>query len=345
MEDPCFSNNCLIVLPAYPATRNGVQDFAGLLASALSLQIGINFHFLPLFSVSEKIIFKRIAPFSLIHLHYVGYGYSRNGIPRNLLVALEKWKLKEKNKLLITFHELFAESHFPWKKSFYLQHYQKILFRRLSKIADFSVSSCQAFGLHFPGPVFILPVFSNIPVPENIFPFEMRSDNAVIWGNLEAKQSAYSHLHNYYPAISKNWRWTKIIDIGIENANPRSLPIPVIHVGFLKAEEISCLLSSCKYAVFTAYSPDYFSKSGIFAAFASHGLAVLTAPIKDADKSPSDGLLESVHFQSMHQKYNQAPSILAANLTNWYKEHRLENHVKKIYLPIIRNIVSNYFRH
>jgi hypothetical protein len=336
-------DNCLVISPAFPTSMNGVQDFASLLASALSLKTSVKFHFLSLPSLSENAISSLVKPYAFIHLHYVGYGYSKYGTPVNLVCALEKWKQNCRNQLLITFHELFAESLIPWKKSFYLQKYQKLLFYKLSKIADFAVVSCHAFEPHFPSPVSKFPVFSNIPVPPFLFPFEMRNDYAVIWGNLEAKRSAYSFLGKYNQTVSKNWKWTKIMDIGVLDPVPPSLPVPIIHLGFLKANEISCLLSSCKYAVLTTYSPDYFSKSGIFAAYASHGLAVLSAPLKQDYFASLDGLSESIHFQKINKEVYQFPSFLASKLNTWYGEHDLEKHVKLIYLPIIRKIVQNYF--
>lgn len=345
LENILSSDNCLVISPAFPASMNGVQDFAGLLASALSLKTLVKFHFLSLPSLSEDIISTLVHPYSFIHLHYVGYGYSKYGTPGNLVRALEKWKQNKRNQLLVTFHELFAASNIPWKSSFYLQKYQKFLFLRLSKIADYSVTSGHVFEPHFSSPVAKFPVFSNIPVPTLLFPFEMRNDYAVIWGNLEAKRSAYSFLGKYDQTIFKYWKWTKMIDIGVLDPLPPSLPVPIIHVGFLKADEISSLLSSCKYAVLTAYSPDYFSKSGIFAAYASHGLAVLSAPSKENYFASLDGLSESIHFQKINKEDYQHPSFLASNLNGWYGEHDLAKHVKLIYLPIIRKIVQNHFRY
>ena len=345
MEHLLPFDNCLVILPAFPVSFNGVQDFAALLASSLSLKTGIKFHFLSLPSFSENTISALFKPFAFIHLHYVGYGYSKYGTPGNLICALEKWKQNSRNRLLITFHELFAKSFIPWQKSFYLQKYQKLLFHKLSKIADFSVVSCHAFEPHFPTPVTKFPVFSNIPVPASSFPFEMRNDYAVIWGNLEAKRSAYSFLGKYIQTVSENWEWTKMIDIGVLDPVPPSLPVPIIHLGFLKANEISCLLSSCKYAVLTTYPPDFFSKSGIFAAYASHGLAVLSAPSRDDHFASMDGLLESVHFQKINEEVYQAPSFLASKLNEWYREHDLEKHIKLVYLPIIRKVVQEHFRY
>jgi hypothetical protein len=194
----------------------------------------------------------------MVHLHYVGYGYSTRGIPENLIRALEKWKQNKKNQLLVTFHELFAVSNIPWKSSFYLQKYQKFLFLRLSKIADYSVTSGHVFEPHFNSPVFKFPIFSNIPPPTFIIPFEMRNDYAVLWGNLEAKRKAYSLLEKYYDHIAQHWKWTKIIDIGVVDPSPPTMPVPIIHLGFLSAIEISCILASSKYGILTIYSPDYF---------------------------------------------------------------------------------------
>jgi hypothetical protein len=173
----------------------------------------------------------------------------------------------------------------------------------------------------------------------------MRNDYAVIWGNLEAKRKAYSFLGKYYDHIRLHWKWTKIIDIGVLDPSPPTIPVPIIHLGFLSAIEISCILSSCKYGILTAYSPDYFCKSGVFAAFASHGLAVLSAPSKEDYFASMDGLSDAIHFQKINKEDYQHPSFLASNLNTWYGEHDLAKHVKLIYLPIIRKIVQNHFRY
>lgn len=336
---------CLVITPAFPPTVNGVQDFANILALALSIETSVEFCVLPLSSSSEKTILTIVNSFSMIHLHYVGYGYSARGIPGNLIRALEKWKQNKRNQLLVTFHELFAASKIPWKSSFYLQKYQKFLFFRLSKIADYAITSGHAFESHFTSQVFKFPVFSNIPVPTILFPFEMRNDYAVVWGNLETKRKAYCLLEKYYEHIRLHWKWTKIIDIGVLDPEPHIMPVPIIYLGFLSDIEISCTLSSCKYGILTAYSPDYFSKSGIFAAYASHGLAVLSAPSKEDYFASLDGLSEAIHFQKINKEDYQPPSFLSSNLNTWYEEHDLAKHVKLIYLPIIRKIVQNHFRY
>lgn len=336
---------CLVITPAFPPTVNGVQDFANILALALSIETSVEFCVLPLSSSSEKTILTIVNSFSMIHLHYVGYGYSARGIPGNLIRALEKWKQNKRNQLLVTFHELFAASKIPWKSSFYLQKYQKFLFFRLSKIADYAITSGHAFESHFTSQVFKFPVFSNIPVPTILFPFEMRNDYVVVWGNREAKRKAYCLLEKHYEHIRLHWKWTKIIDIGVLDPEPHIMPVPIIHLGFLSDIEISLTLSSCKYGILTAYSPDYFSKSGIFAAYASHGLAVLSAPSKEDYFASLDGLSEAIHFQKINKEDYQLPSFLSSNLNTWYEEHDLAKHVKLIYLPIIRKIVQNHFRY
>ena len=336
---------CLVITPALPPTVNGVQDFANILASALTMETTVEFCVLPLSSSFENKILTTVNSFSMVHLHYVGYGYSTRGIPGNLVRALEKWKQNKRNQLFVTFHELFAASNIPWKSSFYLQKYQKFLFLRLSKIADYSITSCHVFEPHFTSSVFKFPVFSNIPPPTFVIPFEMRNDYAVIWGNLEAKRKAYSLLEKYYSHITQHWKWTKIIDIGVVDAEPHTMPVPIIHLGFLSAIEISCILSSCKYGILTAYSPDYFCKSGVFAAFASHGLAVLSAPSKEDYFSSLDGLSDAIHFQKINKEDYQHPSFLSSNLNTWYGEHDLAKHVNLIYLPIIRHFARNHFRY
>jgi hypothetical protein len=335
----------LVITPAFPPSLNGVQDFADILASALSIETPVEFIIISLSETSEKSMLALMNSYSFIHLHYVGYGYSPRGIPSNLVQALEKWKQNIKNQLLVTFHELFARSNFPWKSSFYLQKYQRFLFLRLLKITDYAVSSCQAYVPYFTSPVIKLPVFSNMPAPSFFLPFEMRHDHAVIWGNLEAKRNTYFLLKKYYHHISKYWKWSKVLDIGVMDPSPTFFPIPILQLGVLCPNEISSILSSCKYAVLTTHLPDYFAKSGVFAAYASHGLAVLSAPSKKDFFAPLDGLLADFHFQKMNASCYQPPSFLASNVKKWYAGHDVNAHVNLIYLPIINHFSKNDLRY
>ncbi|MFN9380469.1 MAG: hypothetical protein ACK6BQ_10970, partial [Bacteroidota bacterium] len=79
---------CLVITPAFPPTVNGVQDFANILSSALSMETTVEFCVVSLSSSSEKTILRVVNSFSMVHLHYVGYGYSARGIPGNLVRAL-----------------------------------------------------------------------------------------------------------------------------------------------------------------------------------------------------------------------------------------------------------------
>jgi hypothetical protein len=123
------------------------------------------------------------------------------------------------------------------------------------------------------------------------------------------------------------------------------LPVPVIHLGFLSAIEISCILASSKYGILTIYSPDYFCKSGAFAAFASHGLAVLAGTSKDDYFACLDGLFADFHFQKMDENVYAPAHFLASNIRKWYAEHDILVHVNLIYLPIIRHFARNHFRY
>jgi len=71
-------------------------------------------------------LIKNISDFSTIILHYVGYGYAKRGCPTWLIKALECWKRENsKNKIITMFHEIYAESQYPWTTAFWLSYIQK----------------------------------------------------------------------------------------------------------------------------------------------------------------------------------------------------------------------------
>ncbi len=95
--------------------------------------------------------------------------------------------------------------------------------------------------------------------------------------------------------------------------------------GFMAADDISRLLLSCRMA-YNAYNPEYFGKSTLMAAFASHGLVVICQ-----GKTPqlSDGLHHGVHVLNEADLYHDINVAelpfdkLAEALRNWYDQHSL----------------------
>ena len=77
---------------------------------------------------------------------------------------------------------------------------------------------------------------------------------------------------------------------------PKDLELDVKLHGFMEVAEVSALLGSCRMA-YTAYSPQHFGKSGLMAAFAAHGLAVITQ-----GRLPllPDGLIDGLNILNEH---------------------------------------------
>lgn len=320
---------CLVLIPALPSGTNGVADFAMQLVQGLNEEVSFRVE-----AISQPLgrrVWDLLSSFSWIHLHYVGYGYARRGVAMELLQALRRWKDVGDRCLMVTFHELFASNHRPWQSSFYLQGWQRLVFRGIRQLADVAVVSNHAHAHYFPDPVRVLPVFSNVPPPRKPTPFSHREDALVIWGNHRARMQAYALLQRELPHFSDQWNIRKIWDIGPGGRGTLRLPIPIYQQEYLPLPHLSRLLDRSKVGLMAFHAPCMLAKSGVFAAFASHGLAVLAGAASEA--SLADGLSPGTHYLGAGNTKDSNPRTLAGRLLEWYKGHSLEVHIGTIYRP------------
>lgn len=90
---------------------------------------------------SKQSLAARIGDASTILLHYVGYGYDRNGAPEWLANALNEWSAATPGaRLLTVFHEIWSQGP-PWRKVFYVAPKQKRLAVELLKLSEHAFTS------------------------------------------------------------------------------------------------------------------------------------------------------------------------------------------------------------
>ena len=116
-----------------------------------------------------------------------------------------------------------------------------------------------------------------------------------------------------------------ILDIGppVDDRMIARLPLPMTRCGFLDSPSASAAMLRARVGVLD-YPLDFAAKSGIFAAYAAHGVAPL---IRGAAGGINDGLRAGLNLvrasEPLSDLRSAAPRIaMAAHV--WYRKHRLE---------------------
>ena len=264
-------------------------------------------------------------------LQYVGYGYAKRGCPFWLVKGLEEWRKKyHPSKFATMFHELYAFGP-PWRSSFWNSFAQKCLVKKISEMSDDGITGLESYGRTLDGwrskpknQIKVLPVFSNIGEPSNIPLLKDRTRSLIVFG--QTRKKIYQELLAQLIRICEFLGIHQIYDIGprIEVALPHT-PIPVIELGVKSSEEISAIMLTA-YAGFFNYQRAFLAKSGVFAAYAAHGLL----PVTGEYIGDCDGLKKNKHYLIPDQntkKMNPADfQLIADNVHEWYQNHNLSKH-------------------
>jgi hypothetical protein len=115
----------------------------------------------------------------------------------------------------------------------------------------------------------------------------------------------------------------EIVDIGSPCGALPKLRVSCVLKGNLPAEQVSEELLDAR-AGFFAYPAAYLGKSGIFSAYAAHGLAPVTHAENIADNC--DGLRERDHFVSIGSWYSYGAGDLqriGRAAREWYASHKI----------------------
>lgn len=286
---------------------------------------------LPLLTAEALVthIATRAGEFDAIVLHMSPYGYQKRGVPFWLASGWRQLsQMKGHPRLVTMYHELYATSSMR-SSAFWLRPLQKWVLREVARTSDGLRTNRQPYAdwlLNLPDikapEVVVMPVFSNLGEPEQLPPFSERSMAMAMfaWGIHSGEslstvlEKAFSHCRNF-----------GLNTLHLIGGNGSGLSVPpgieMVHHGFMEAEVASRLLGSCRMA-YTAYSPQHFGKSGLMAAFAVHGLAVIT---QGKTEELPDGLKEggNVVHESTLVDQPQLEKIGAA-LRAWYDGHSLK---------------------
>jgi hypothetical protein len=131
----------------------------------------------------------------------------------------------------------------------------------------------------------------------------------------------------------------ELVDIGAPFEIP-PLAVPVSRRGILSASEVSREMLSAR-AGFFAYPAAYLGKSGVFAAYAAHGLAPITFAANVMRNA--DGLACGEHYLSMNDlvsRTTQEIGKIGTRVQYWYQEHCAKNQAI-FYADICQDFIGN----
>ncbi|MGG6265132.1 hypothetical protein ACQ4M3_06740 [Leptolyngbya sp. AN03gr2] len=335
-------------MPKLPPSIDGIGDYGFLLARQLYQDFGWKTRFIvgtpdwqgetqgDFFQVttvkarSQEALLRLLpTPPATVLLQYAGHGYANRGCPVWLVKAIKHW-CQRGGTLVTMFHELYATRPL-FSSAILTRHLQKHLAIDLMRLSDRTFTNRQLYAEKIRSfsqkHAIVMPVFSNIGECSNPKSFNARSRNLVIFGSLNSRQQIYQRSRFHLEQLCHALQIETIIDIGkplsIE-LNPLGT-IPIRSLGVQTAEQIRQVLNNAIAGV-VSYPTDYLAKSGIFAAYCSHGVLpiVLSDPMPD-----QDGLSLNQHYILIQQSAT-SPETIATAAHQWYQAHSLRCHTHSL---------------
>jgi hypothetical protein len=341
----------LQIVPRLPPLVDGLGDYAVELGTALAAHHGFSVEYLvtdpawrpgPDDGLARRV--ERLArpsaialvaqlqelaqdgPFVVL-LHYVGYAYQPRGCPAWLVDGLTGWRrgvTRERRRLVVMFHELFASGP-PWSSAFWLSFTQRRLSARLARLSDalFTNSERYARWLARLRPEVresIWPVLSNVGELPRLPERAGRERALAVFGLAAKRALVYRDDREQLLAACAGLGITRLHDIGPRLAGDFLPGIPGVEAiahGPLPKPEVSALLARCA-AGFIDNGDGALGKSGVFAAFCSHGVT----PIACKRYPDEDGLVAGVHYLTPRGRLDEAAAArVAAAAHAWYGGH------------------------
>ncbi|MCR5881924.1 hypothetical protein LRS03_03225 [Rhizobacter sp. J219] len=340
-----------VLIQVSPTERGGVFDYLECLGARWAAA-GTPSHTLPLSKAlaREQSLDERVAeccrrsgraahgePCTVV-LHFSGYGYGQRGLCFWLLHELQALRRRRQGSLhlVVVFHELFATGP-PWRSAFWVSDAQAWIARRLARLADVMWTNTAAHANWLRGvmprgtPLHARPVFSNVGEPLHTPRLVERAPRAVVFGSAPTRLRAFNALRGHEPAL-KAMGIEELVEAGSGAACHPQGVIPTRHVGRLGAEALGQLLMSSRFGI-VDYEAHGLAKSGVFAAYASHGcVAINTSHLATND----DGLQAGLDYHLLSPGSRPDSTSLATQqdmadrLYRWYQRHRLEQQAKEL---------------
>lgn len=356
----------LQIVPRVPPATCGVGDYSWGIAQHLNDRQGIVSTFLsagvernkppeacfdvdilPKLHSSDLVDFVALhksGKFDALVLHMSCYGYQKRGVPAWLASGWEGLHaLPSRPRMLVMFHELAASGAVN-SSAFWLRPLQQWVVRRVARASDGvrtnRVGYADVLRKYVDGrriDVVTMPVCSNFGEPEVLPKWEDREAAMVMFAWPLPPGEGLMSLLEKAKQHAQRFGIHKLHLIGAQDSSELSLPgIELVRYGFMNAEDISRLLLRCRLA-YTAYNPLFFGKSTLMAAFAAHGVVVIT---QGETTVLPDGLRHGVHVlnEGSLEGLSSASSLpmgsLASNLKQWYDTHSAGKNAESYALQI-----------
>jgi hypothetical protein len=292
-------------------------------------------------------------------LQYVGYGYEKRGCPAWLVRGLHAWKdggqksesisdlrsptssLSAHSRLLTMFHEVSANGPM-WSSAFWTAPLQRWLAKCLAMSSEHCFTNLtlharalEKFTSRKMDDFSVLPVFSNVGEVEKIPDWEMRAPRMIVFGSASWRRQIYTDHKDELEAACRALGLMEIVDIGAAVAIPQ-LSVRVLKRGILNATETSREMMDARAGFFTC-PVNCLGKSGIFAAYAAHGLLPVTFAANHTENC--DGLHLEQHFVIANRLRGHLAghwAILRNRVREWYQPHSIaaqSEHFSKALLP------------
>lgn len=260
-------------------------------------------------------------------LHYSGYGYARRGAPLWLVRSLRSLRSQLPQVPVITmFHEVAASGPVH-TSAFWTRPLQLWVAKRLLKLSDAVFTNCsmnahvlRKASVNASGDIRIVPVFSNFGELTAPIPARDRQSQLVIFtSNFGGSNPPPEFWQGVVQTVSLH-HVAKVVLIGRPVCGVPELPFPVQQCGYLGTKQVSELLGQSRFG-YAFLGPLLLGKSGIFAAFAAHGVIPLIPVI---ETTLPDGLTAGLHFlRASDDSTAMELEEMQARLLQWYRLHDL----------------------
>lgn len=239
------------------------------------------------------------------------------------------------------FHEVYPyHAKPPWTSSFWLSPLQRQLAAKLLRLSDHALTSKQSYATllrrlapDHSTPIGCLPIFSNVGEPKTLPPHGQRCRRLIVFGHPNSRRLAYQRDRPLLERTCQALAITEICDVGVPinlSRAPIAGVVPQVY-GVLPAPALSALLLDAIAGFISFIAPDYLAKSGVFAAYAAHGL---TPILSACQAEPADGLVPGHHYwlagAADATLTTAEATAIARTAHTWYQSHCLPIYAQAI---------------
>lgn len=265
----------------------------------------------------------------VILLHYVSYGYDKNGLPFYLTSIIKR--VTPQIKVITLFHEIGADGPI-WSKAFWTARLQKNIAKQLAVRSDRLITTTAWYQeileqwVGHSKNVTLAPVFSNMGEPTIRISMAERKKMIVIFGGKALKEKLYQNYLQDILALKASYQIAEIIDIGLALDSAFYKTTGIQSLGICTDEVVSSYLSNAWLGVMH-YDLRTIDKSGVHAAYQAHGLPTVIFTKEYIELLPafnisgddsaiySETELEALSIQQVHYYYtHRSISSLVKNI-------------------------------